>query len=37
MTRPLKLIAISAGSLVLVGIAGVYGASAYYTSERGQG
>jgi hypothetical protein len=37
MKRALKLTAIAAGSLALVGFAGVFGASAYYTSERGQG
>jgi hypothetical protein len=37
MMRTLKLIAIAAGLLVMVGFAGVFGASAYYSSERGQG
>ena len=37
MMRLLKLVAIAAGALVLLGVAGVFGASAYYTSERGQG
>ena len=37
MMRSLKLAAIAAGVLVVLGVAGVFGASAYYSSERGQG
>ena len=37
MTRLFKLAAIAAGLLVALGFAGVFGASAYYSSERGQG
>jgi len=32
-----KGVAISAGSLVLLAMAGIFGAAAYYSSERGQG
>jgi hypothetical protein len=37
MTRVIKLATITAGLLVVLGFAGVFGASAYYSSERGQG
>jgi len=37
MKRVLKWVAIAAGSVVLLAFVGVFGASAYYSSERGQG
>ena len=37
MKRVLRRAAIAAGSLVLLAFAGIFGASAYYSSERGQG
>lgn len=37
MRRFLRFAAFTAGALVLLAVGGIYGATAYYTSERGQG
>ena len=37
MNRAIKIIAITAGALTLLAVVSVYGASAYYTLDRGQG